>query len=99
MEEGVIIAAREVIGDYLSKIRQEKKVSRYRIMQKTGLSMNIINSIEKGSKSYTIDSLFKYTQAIGAYLFFGDKSGKKNTDNLIDEQDMLNQMKKNDPLK
>lgn len=99
MEEGVVIAAREVIGNYLSKIRQEKEISKYKIIQKTGLNMNIINSIEQGSKSYTIDSFLKYTQAIGVYLFFGNKSGKENPDSPLDEKDMLDQMKKSDPLK
>lgn len=99
MEEGVVIAAREVIGDYLSKLRQEKQISKYRIIQETGLNMNIINSIEQGTKSYTIDSFLKYTQAIGVYLFFGDKSGKENQNTPLDEKDMLEQMHKNDPLK
>lgn len=86
-----IIAAREVIGAHLSKVRQGKKISKYRIMQETGLQMNIINSIERGSTSYTIDSFLKYAQTIGVYILFGDNLDKK--------EDIIGWSEKNEPVK
>lgn len=98
MREGVILAAREVIGDYLSKMRNEKNISKCQIAENTGLRIEIINDIESGTSSYTIDSLLKYTTGIGAYLFFGDKTNKKNQNDPLDEADILDQCIKNDPL-
>lgn len=46
-----------------------------------------------------IDSFLRYTIGIGAYLFFGDKSKKKNPDDPLDIDNMLQQMKGNDPIK
>lgn len=98
MEKSVIIAAREVIGDYLSQIRIKKKISKYQLIKSVDLRMEIIDAIEKGSSAYTIDSFFKYLTGIGVYIFFGDKSGKKNPDDPLDLDDMLRQIQKNDPL-
>lgn len=98
MDNSFIISSREVIGDYLANLRKEKGVSKYVITKKTGLPLSLINSIEKGSSAYTIDSLLKYTTGIGAYMFFGDKV-KKNPDSPLDEDDMLRECDKNNPYK
>lgn len=70
MEKSVIIAAREVIGDYLSKIRVEKKISKYQLIKSVDLRMEIIDAIEKGSSAYTIDSFFKYLNGVGIYILW-----------------------------
>ena len=99
MEKEAIVAAREVIGDYLSTMRKKKRISKYKLIHDFGLRMDIIDSIEKGASSYTIDSFLRYTTGIGAYLFFGDKSEKKNPDEPLDKDDLLNQCRRNDPSK
>lgn len=92
-----IIAAREVMGNYLSGIRESKGITKYRVAKSMGLTFEVINAIEEGSKSYTIDSLLKYASGVGVYLFFGDKAGKDGS--LLDEQHMMDKMEKNDPNK
>lgn len=95
--ENNIVLTREVIGNYLSSIRTEKKISKYQITQRTGLRLEIINSIEAGSSSYTIDSLLKYVSGVGVYLFFGDKKNKE--DSPLDEKDLMDQISRSDPQK
>lgn len=98
MGNDLIKSAREVIGEYLRNLREEKGISKYAIIQKVEIPITLINAIETGSSAYTIDSLLKYTTGIGAYVFFGDKAGK-NPDKALDEDDMIKEIKKNNPLK
>jgi len=97
IDEKVIVSGREVIGQYLKEMRKEKGISIYRIEKETGVTRQIINSIEDGSRAYTIDSFLKYTSSIGAYLFFGDKEGKK--DAPLDGDHILKEQERNDPFK
>lgn len=98
MNNELIISAREVIGDYLSSLRKEKGISKYAVIQKTGIPITLINAIESGKTAYTIDSLLKYTTGIGAYVFFGDKSGKDEKKTL-DENDIIKKCEDNDPFR
>lgn len=98
MNNDLIKSAREVIGEYLKNLREEKGISKYAIIKETGLRIELINSVETGSSAYTIDTLLKYTTGIGAYVFFGDKAGK-NPDKPLDVDDMMKEIKKNDPRK
>lgn len=97
IDEKIIVSGREVIGQYLKGVRKEKGISIYRIEKETGVQRQVLNSIEDGSKAYTIDSFLKYTTAIGVYLFFGDKEGKK--DEPLDADHMLNELDINNPFK
>lgn len=72
MKDTVIIE-KEAIGEYLSKIRKEKGISKYKLIQDCELNMNIVDSIEKGSKAYTIDSLLRYAEGLGLKIVFEDK--------------------------
>ena len=78
IEKEAIIAAREIIGGYLSTMRKEKGISKYKLIQEFGLRMDIIDSIEKGTSSYTIDSFLKYTTGIGAYFFWRQVEKKES---------------------
>ena len=98
MDNDLIKSAREVIGEYLKNLREEKGISKYAIIQKVEIPITLINAIETGASAYTIDSLLKYTPGIGAYIFFGDKSGK-DTDKPLDVDDMMKEINKNNPLK
>ena len=98
MDNDLIKSAREVIGEYLKNLREEKGISKYAIIQKVEIPITLINAIETGSSAYTIDSLLKYTTGIGAYIFFGDKAGK-NPDKPLDVDDMMKEINKNDPRK
>lgn len=91
-------AAREVIGQFLKEMRESKNISKYYITSTQDLRIEIINSIESGQSNYTMDSFLKYTTAIGAYIFFGDKEGKDET-NPLDTDHILKEQLKNNPKK
>lgn len=70
MNELDINQERIELGKRLQELREHNQVSKYAITQKTGLRLEIINSIESGNKAYTVDSLIKYTTACEIQLFF-----------------------------
>lgn len=75
-EEDIIMVRRKEIGDFLSKMRQERGFSKYMIEKKTGLRMELIKSIENGSSAYTIDSLLKYASGLEIDLILVDKQDR-----------------------
>lgn len=96
MNDELLKSAREVIGDYLRQRREEKGLSRYRVMQMAGWSrIDPILKIERG-ESYGIDTLLRYLQATDTYLFFGDKE-KKDPASPLDTDDMMRAIDASDP--
>lgn len=98
MDERLLIAGREVIGQFLKEMRESKNISKYYITSTQNLRLEIINAIESGQSNYTMDSFLKYTTAIGAYIFFGDKEGKDES-KPIDTGHILKEQLKNNPKK
>lgn len=91
----IVKSYREVLGQGLASMRNDKGISTYRIRQSTKLNHDTISQIETGSAAYTIDSLLKYLQAIDVYVFFADKEGKQKTP--IDIGHMITRKNNNDP--
>lgn len=58
------IKAREKIGNDIRKIRETKGLSKSKILRKTGLQRSQLIAVEKGSKSYTIDTLLMILDAL-----------------------------------
>ena len=56
------------IGKKLCKLRQNKKMSMYRLTQLTGVSGNHIKGIEEGTRQPTIETLQRLTVALGSSL-------------------------------
>ena len=56
------------IGKRLRDIREEKKMSMYRITQITGVSGQHIKGIEEGTRQPTIETLQRLTSALGSSL-------------------------------
>lgn len=79
---------REVIGQKLKEIREEKGKSIYSLKMR----YETVKAIEEGSSSYTIDSFIEYIIAIDCYIFFGNKEG-----NHLDFEHMKEQIPKNNP--
>jgi len=52
-----LIRARERLGDDIRRIREAKGLSKSKIFRKTGLQRSQLIAVEKGTKSYTIDTL------------------------------------------
>jgi len=52
-----LIRARERLGDDIRRIREVKGLSKSKISRKTGLQRSQLIAVEKGTKSYTIDTL------------------------------------------
>ncbi len=55
------------IGQYLSKVRKDKKISTYAIENNNtnGLFRHQIRAIENGSNNYSIESLLEYVSLLG----------------------------------
>lgn len=96
MDEKLLTAGREVIGQFLKEMREGKQISKNYITRTQGLRIEIINAVESGQGNYTMDSFLKYTTAIGAYIFFGDKEGKDES-KPIDTNHILKEKQKNNP--
>jgi transcriptional regulator with XRE-family HTH domain len=58
---------KEKLGKQIKALREKKGFSTYEI-QKAGLHASLTGAIEGAKKSYTIDSLIKYLEAIGLEL-------------------------------
>lgn len=76
ISEQILLTARQKVGQYLQSIREEKQLTYYAVAKLAGLSIEQVQSIEAGDKSYTIDSFFKITHALDTYFFMEDKDGK-----------------------
>ena len=88
-------SAREVLGDFLKKNREEQKITMYRVCDDTGMRVETLKAIESGSKSYNIDSLLSYIEATNLYIFFSQKH--KEEPDPIDVNDLINSMREADP--
>lgn len=76
INEKVIIAARQLVGQHLKNIRAEKQLSYYAVAKLAGMSIEQVQGIESGEKAYTFDSFLKITHALDYYFFLEDKDGK-----------------------
>ena len=76
ISEQILLTARQKVGQYLQSIREEKQLTYYAVAKLAGLSIEQVQSIEAGDKSYTIDSFLKIAHALDTYFFMEDKDGK-----------------------
>ena len=62
------------VGKRLQEIRQKKHISVYRIAQDTGVSTSHINSIERGEKNPSVETLSRLIEPLGITMseFFND---------------------------
>ena len=56
------------VGKKLHKLRENKKMSMYRLIQLTGVSGHHIKGIEEGTRQPTIETLGRLTVALGSSL-------------------------------
>jgi len=63
-----IIEAKEKLGDDIRIIREQKGISKNHILKKTGMQRSQIIAVEKGSKSYTIDTFLQVLNALEVSL-------------------------------
>jgi transcriptional regulator with XRE-family HTH domain len=59
--------SKEKLGKEIKALRKKRGISTYEIEQK-GIHNALPGTIEGGKKGYTIDSLFKYLEAVGLEL-------------------------------
>lgn len=59
---------RKELGQMLSEARKKAGISKYKILKDENVGLGVIDSIENGTKAYTIDSLLKYCSVIGVNL-------------------------------
>ena len=64
------------VGKRLQNIRKSKHISVYRISQDTGISTSHINSIERGEKNPSVETLCRLIEPLGITMseFFNDDS-------------------------
>ena len=78
------------VGKRLQNIRKSKHISVYRISQDTGISTSHINSIERGEKNPSVETLCRLIEPLGITMseFFnddGDISYLNNTEKEVIE--------------
>ena len=56
------------VGKKLHKLREDKKMSMYRLTQITGVSGHHIKGIEEGTRQPTIETLHRLVTALGSSL-------------------------------
>ena len=56
------------VGNKLKKLREDKKMSMYRLTQITGISGHHIKGIENGTRQPTIETLNRLVSALGSSL-------------------------------
>ena len=56
------------VGKKLKKLREDKKMSMYRLTQITGISGHHIKGIENGTRQPTIETLNRLVSALGSSL-------------------------------
>ena len=59
---------RKQIGRKLAQARADLKISKYQMGKDYGLNCQQIDAIERGTTNYTIDSLQRFTEAVGLRL-------------------------------
>ena len=64
------------IGKRLQDIRQKKQISVYRLSQDTGISTSHINSIERGEKHPSVETLCRLIKPLGISMseFFNEEN-------------------------
>ena len=78
MKKDIILIQKESLGTSLREIREAKNISKISVMNQCGFSNTlIINNIEKGKSSYTVDSLLLYASAIGVELSIENKNSNE----------------------
>lgn len=61
-----IAQSRQAIGHYLQTLRKRKGYTKYYMIKGHKLNMTQLNNIESGDNPYTIDTLFRYCDRLGA---------------------------------
>lgn len=96
MSEEYLRSAREVMGDFLKKMRERKGLSRYNVAKRAGWErIDPVVRIENG-ETYNIDSLLRYLRATDIYIFFSEKN-KSNPNEPLDVENMMQAIDRNDP--
>ena len=75
MMDNETIKRRGRLGAYLAGLREKAGVSKYEMKKRYGLRVETVNGIERGDIVYSVDSLLKYMEAIGAYIKAGRGGG------------------------
>lgn len=65
------------IRDMIRKIRKSKGLTQRQLSEISGLGVTTISCMENGANNYTLDSLIRYTEALGYQI----NITKKVTDN------------------
>ncbi len=92
MKKEIKQTAREVLGQFLTGIYNEKKLSLDNMKLLTGLQGFQIKDVLSGSTNYTVDNLLSVIQALDLYIFFSEKEGKH-----LNFDHMQEKMEKDDP--
>jgi transcriptional regulator with XRE-family HTH domain len=59
--------SKEQLGKEIKALREQRGISTY-VLEQKGIHNALPGTIEGGKKGYTIDSLFKYLEAVGLEL-------------------------------
>lgn len=63
---------RQKLGKILKKLRQQKKISTYVMLQK-GIRVDTLKHMESGTKNYTIDKFLLYLDILEVDINFKDR--------------------------
>ncbi len=77
MSDKTLQNKRKKIGAKLKALREKEDISKYKIHRGSGMKYDQIDSLERGSSNYTIDSLLKHLSFIGYELVFVKKEEKE----------------------
>lgn len=75
MTENETTKRRGRLGAHLANLREKAGVSKYEMKKRYGLRIETVNGIERGDVAYSVDSLLKYMEAIGACIKSGRGGG------------------------
>ena len=59
---------KQALGDQLKELRNKMEMTQDDVVARSGLGRNQVIAIEKGTGNPTLETLFKYLDAIGARL-------------------------------
>jgi len=85
-----------IVGERLNEIRQNKRISIYKLAQDSGISENHIRNLERGTKSATVATLEMLVKSLGITMseFFNEDTGiaylSPNEKDLLDYYRTLN---------
>lgn len=62
---------KKTIGQVIAKAKKASGTTYYSIEKKTKVQRNVVKSIERGDKNYSIDSLLATAEAVGVKVVCG----------------------------